>query len=944
MRRPRSLRAPVFALSALMLAACGGTPQVVKDAAPSIRKTIGGQKAPDETRLPIIASEPIAPDPEKALENYRKLLELAPDADTRAEAQRRTADLQVQVDDVRGTTDDSEATLQKSIQTYQALLKERPADPNNDRVLYQMARAQQNIGATPEAIDTLGRLSKDYPDSTLGGDAHFRRAELLFRSGRHGEAEAEYAIVMDLGAKTSFYEPAQYKYGWSLYKQQKYPEAIASFFQILDRELPAGEPSDTKAALEGIAKGKGDLAKDSLRVVSLSFAALGGGKSVNEYLAAKSDPRFYPLLYNALGELLLEKRRYTDAAEAYAAFTERYAVHRLAPGFQSRVIATYRDGGFNDLVVREKERYAVTYDPAAAYWASKPPTVEVMTELRTHLEDLAKHFHAKAQQTKPAASPDYLVAARWYKRIIELYPRDARIAEINYLLADALFDGGKTREAAQEYANTAYNYAPHPRAGEAALVSFTSYEKYAKEVPPAERPAALRLAIDAGLKLADTYTQHSEKLTVLTQAAQDLYEIKALDEAITVAARVIRSDKPAPENLRRTAWSVTGDAQFQLQRYPEAETAFAEELKLTPANAPGRQDVIEQLAASIYKQAEGARDQGDLRAAVNNFLRVGSVTPTSKIRANADYDAAASLITLEDWPAAAQVLEGFRGRFPGHALEADVDKKLAVAYQKDNKPAAAAGAYARIAQRASETAEVRREAGWLSATLYDEAKQPVESAKAWQFYVGAFPSPLDRAMTGRSRLVELAKARGDAAGQQSWLRAIVTADAAAGRERTDATRTLAAQASLELGRIAAADAKKLKLTLPIEKSLPQKKAAVDAAVQALNQAASYGFAKTTTAATYELGVLYQDFGKSLIDSERPKKLAALELEQYNLLLEEQAFPFEEKAMQTHETNLRRISQGVYDEWVAKSAEALAKMAPGKYAKREQGDEIYESLR
>src|SRR3546814_8750795 len=73
--------------------------------------------------------------------------------------------------------------------------------------------------------------------------------------------------------------------------------------------------------------------------------------------------------------------------------------------------------------------------------------------------------------------------------------------------------------------------------------------------------------------------------------------------------------------------------------------------------------------------------------------------------------------------------------------------------------------------------------------------------------------------------------------------------------------------------------------------------------QALNwfdKAAGYGYADVTTAATFETGAVYQGFGRALLDSERPKKLSALELEQYNILLEEQAEPFDEKAIKTYE--------------------------------------------
>ncbi|MGQ0528844.1 MAG: tetratricopeptide repeat protein [Panacagrimonas sp.] len=938
----RTLSASCLAAYLVGCAGLGGGDTSIK-AAPPIRSILKDKDTSD-LKIPVIRSEPIAPDPDKALENYDKVLQMSPDAETRAEAQRRLADINVQLDDLKGGNENSEKHLKQAMLIYRHLLEERPEDPKNDRVMYQLARAQQNLGDSKGAIDTLKQLTDKYEGSALAGDAHFRRADLLYRLDRYAESEAEFATVMGYDDRTPFFEPAQYMMGWSQYRQSKFDAAISTFFDILDRELPEPTPLEVEDAVGQVERGKTDLARDSVRVVSLSFAALGGGVAVSERFAKTGDPRFYPLVYNALGQMLLEKQRYTDAAESYTAFTQRYATHALAPTFQSRVIDSYTKGGFGDLVTREKERYAVTYDPAAPYWAGKPPTEEVMTALRGHLEDLAKFNHAQAQADKVAKREQFLVAGKWYKRIIEIYPNDPKVAEINFLLGDALLDGGKTLEAAEQYTVTAYKYPPHAKSGEAALAAFQAFEKHAKEVPPAERPAALRLAVDSGLKLADSYPQHSSKLPVLTQVAQDLFEMKSLPESIAIAKRVLDVGPQVDPVLRRNAWSVTAASQFELKDYPAAEVAFTEELKLVPPQAPERRDVIEQLAASIYKQGEAAREAKDLRKAVDAFLRVGKVTPDSKIRANADYDAAASLIELKDWPAAAVVLESFRSRYPQNTLAADVDKKLAQSYESDSKPAQAAAAYERIAARASETEAVRREAAWQAAKLYDGAKLPNDSFRAHQAYVTAFPRPLDRAMESRSRLVDMSKARGDIALQSFWLKDIIKADQSAGAERTDATRTLAAESSLDLGRMSAVEAKRLRLAAPLDKSLAAKKAAMETAVSMLNQAAGYGFAETTTASTYEVATLYQDFGKSLMDSERPANLKDLELEQYNLLLEEQAFPFEEKAIQTHETNLKRVLQGRYDTWVKASATSLQQMVPGKYAKREQSEDVYESLR
>lgn len=954
LRTPRHRR--IALLCALSLAAC--TPAAVKNAAPPI-ETLGGKAAPDPNILPIIKSEPVAISPEAAAENYREILKLAPDDDTKRESKRRLADLQVQIEDGKGNDQNSEKAIRESIKLYNELLYANPDAKDNDRIFFQLARAYQNVGDAEAAIETLERLTKRHADSELTGDAHFRRAELLFAVKRYAEAETEYKVVMDLADKTPFFEPSQRKFGWARFKQGNYEGALEVFLVILDRELPRdGELFDPKTVLDRVDPKRSDLARESLRVTSLSLAALGGGKATSDYLKAKGDPRFYPLIYNALGDLLLEKQRWTDAADSFAAFVERYPGNQYAPDFQSRVIGAYADGGFNDLVLREKERYATTYDPAAPYWQGGAVRPDVLKELRKHFDDLGKHYFAKAQaggklEPAPGQAPEeihykdhdnFLTAARWYKRIIEVYPNDVQLAQSNFMLGESLLYGGKTLEGADQLTHTAFDLGQHNRVSEAAYGAVLAYQQNAREVAKDKRPDALRLAIAASLRLADKLPGHPETYRVLTRSSEDLYELKDYEQVVVVAARVLKAPVVVDAQLRRVAWSVTADSQFALKKYPEAETAYGEELRLTPKNSPAYTDTTEQLAASIYKQGEAARDAGDLRKAATQFLRVGQVTPSAKIRATADYDGATMLIKLEDWPAAETVLENFRRLYPGHALEADVDKKLAVAYQKDNKPVQAAQVFFRIAQRPSESADTRREAGWFAATLFDQGKDSAGAARAYEFYIGSFPRPLARAMDARQRLADMARDRGDAAGRTRWLREIMIADDTAGAERSDRSKIMAATAAIELARNAAAEVKQIALSAPLEKSLPRKKQAMELATQALSRAANYGYAEITTAATYELGLIYQDFAKALMESERPRKLKELELEQYNALLEEQSFPFEQKAIQTYETNLKRISQGIYDEWVQKSARALALMAPAKYGKREKGEDIYATLK
>jgi Flp pilus assembly protein TadD len=78
-------------------------------------------------------------------------------------------------------------------------------------------------------------------------------------------------------------------------------------------------------------------------------------------------------------------------------------------------------------------------------------------------------------------------------------------------------------------------------------------------------------------------------------------------------------------------------------------------------------------------------------------------------------------------------------------------------------------------------------------------------------------------------------------------------------------------------------------------------------------------------------------------SERPAKLSADEREQFDALLEEQAFPFEEQAIAIHEANAKRTLDGVYDDSVRRSYQALAEMSPARYAKTELWTDLLRSL-
>jgi hypothetical protein len=187
------------------------------------------------------------------------------------------------------------------------------------------------------------------------------------------------------------------------------------------------------------------------------------------------------------------------------------------------------------------------------------------------------------------------------------------------------------------------------------------------------------------------------------------------------------------------------------------------------------------------------------------------------------------------------------------------------------------------------------------------------------------------------------KADNDSNGYLQELREIVAIDASAGAARTARTRYLAAHAALVLAEPGYEQFVAVGLVQPFEVNLRKKRDLMKASTQEFGKLLDYEIGEVTAAATFYLAEIYAHFSKALMESERPAGLSPLELEEYELAIEEQAYPFEEKAIEVHESNLKLISQGIYNGWVDKSLQKLAVFVPARYAKPEETSDIVSSL-
>ncbi|MEJ2653600.1 MAG: tetratricopeptide repeat protein, partial [Gammaproteobacteria bacterium] len=629
---------------------------------------------------------------------------------------------------------------------------------------------------------------------------------------------------------------------------------------------------------------------DTFRVISLALSNLGGAKSVQDYFK-KIGPRSYEDgVYSHLAEFYFGKRRYSDAAETYNAFVKRNPFNKKSPVFSMRVIEIYKKGGFPRLVIRAKKQYASTYGVKAAFWDhfNQSDFPQVLDNVKTNIFDLAKYYHSLYQN--------------------KTLKKDR---------------GQNFAEASQR----------NDKSGKAAYAAVYAYREYLKQVPELQQAAVKRNIIRSSSRLVNNFPHHEKAPVVLGAAVDDLYEMRDYGQAVTFGRRLIKEYPNTTHAIRRGAWLVVAHSLFSLKSYPEAEKAYTEVLAMTAKDDKSRPGLVDDLAASIYQQGVAAKAKEDYKDAVRHFLRIATVAPTSKIRPTAEYDAAAVLIQTKDLDRAVKVLLAFRHNYPGNKLQHDVTKKIAYAYKEMGHYSQAGREFERVAAE-SKDEEITREAMLSAATMYDKANDTDNSLRVYKQFVAKFPKPLEFALDTYYKIAMLYKSRDDLFHYRKTLQHIITADAQAGAERTDRTRYLAAEASLVIIEPEYDKYVAIKLVNPLKVTMHRKQAAMKRLISRYSKLVDYHVADVTAAATYYLAEIYYNFDRALLNSEVPKGLSKLELEQFKLALEDQADPFEEKAISVHEKNVELLKRGIYSPWIDRSIAKLAKLVPATFDKPE----------
>ncbi len=849
-------------------------------------------------------------------------------------ARHRLADLALEEseDELLNDNLDDEETITnagyfRAIRIYQQLLKDYPNRIENDRIHYQLARAYDYAGEPRVVLEVLTELVDQHPESSFFSEAQFRRGELFFTLGQFDEASTAYKEVIDRGTTDPYFKHALYKQAWALYRSDRIDAAHHHFADLL-------EFLHTPGSMEDVTVGNGELVRDVLRILAVSFSQMNGVESVEAFAQTRNNQPYTALIYQALSDQFSMQRLYREAAGVYGFYLQRNANDAHAPGYHLKQIALLERSGDFQAALQARKQFVENYGANSGILERHPLSVYQAIEpaLKKNIIYLAKYYHGLYQKNSQLS--DVARAQYWYQYFLNSFPNDDESSGVHFLYAESLYESGAFDQAAIAYESVAYEYPTHDKMAEAGYAALISHEKR-KNIDEQQRQQQLIASIN---RFVNNFPQDARINEVRHKKAdQHLASneyLAAVDE-LNILTQALPADSPQ----LGAVWYKLSYSHFMLGDYLAAEASSLQAL-LHVKSLSQRKEIKERLAAAIYKQGEQAQADGDLMAAAGHFLRIVSAVPGAAIIAQAQYDAATALMSNGDWRAAVKVLERFRASYPRHKLVMGAREKLAYSYMEMGESVKAAHAYSALA---SVETDPERKRGWLSqaAELHLQEGNNRLAVNMLEQYLALTKERDVSYFEVSMRIADIHYKLGNTSSYRSSLRGIVSK---VGKDNADiGLRQQAANATLKLADSYQEVFASIALKNPIKKALKQKKEAMQTTLELYKQANEYRISNVTTASTYQIAEIYRLFSHALMTSEQPKELQGEEQEMYIMMLEEQAFPFDEKAIDLHKLNINRISAGLYDQWVKKSFQALGGLQPARFNKQESSLDMITAL-
>ena len=790
-----------------------------------------------------------------------------------------------------------------SISLFKRRLREFPNDKNNDLIMYQLANAYAISGDEDNKVKILERLVDSYQGSKYFVESMFRLGESYLSKGLFIDAELALTSVIIEDRTNKYKNNALFKRAWAKYKQLRYSEAITDYNELL-KLYPGGRSSN---------RSDQEFLKNIYRVYSACIAYIGIDDSLGDLSVKVSDNQTRYHIYHNLAKFLIKQERHLDATRVYLTFidTENTKYRNEVLIALSEVWKEYPGKEYSmDQLLSLENQFGLSANKFTLSDESKNKMAE-------NLVYVSEYYHSLSQKKSKQRKEYSLKALDAYNLLISSY-NHKNTAQHMFLYAELLQEQKQASKALVYYEKSVMLEKDQGKKSRSAfaLLSLTNQLFFKQSITKQQY-----------LEFNDKYLKNINKkhsYELLLAFSEYLYNEKQFEEAISYIEE--NSNKLQGRNTDKLKF-ILASSYFEIGEFVSSENTYKK-----ISNMKKFTDINKRLALAIFKQAEKLRDKYLYEASIAKFDQIATLKLDRKTELRAQIDVSSIYMLLSDWDNAIQRLIKLRDKYPNSQFDKDITHKLSVAYLNNNQDKYAALEFEKIYEFTKDL-KLKRTAIWQAAELYETGGDRWRSVKAYKKYIKQFKQPSSLYVEAMNKLSDLYTDLKLSDKRNYWLTQIIKY-VRSSKESSDRMKYLASKATMIKARDYYASFKRVKLTVPLKVSLTKKKKVLKNTVSSLKKVNQYKMYDHVSESIFWMAETYYDFSKSLMSSERPKNLSELELEQYDVLLEDQAIPFEDQAIRYYLQNLQALKQGRYGKWVAKSIDRLSTIYPSKYRRKE----------
>ncbi len=793
---------------------------------------------------------------------------------------------------------------------YITFIESFPDSPGMEECLYNLANIEQKEGRDETATPYYRMLLARFPDSRLAPEVNLRLGEILFIENDFEGAKSYYQDVLNLGY-TDYYEKALFKLGWCYYNMEDLDSAVVKFTQIAKT---APDPTD---------KGKGELYEESLEVLVKIFAEIGGVEAVDHYAENIDRSETEMVIFHDLGNLFKEQSRHYDAIETYEELLEKYPHYENAPFVTKSLISAY----LIDMKLQEahklQEDLLELYGRDSAWAKANPdPDLELPVDaiIEESLKDVALFYH---RQGREMGDPEaYAKAQELYPEYLDYFPEGFEAYEIGFFYAQSLFETERWVEAAEQFEIISKDPEHRVHREEASYHRILSIEQGEKDETYPDR------IVTASLDFIELNPESDKNPLLLFKVGEVLFNNRRFEVAVATFTWLL--DAYPESAFFRPANFLIMESHFEEENYPEVEHWSRRIKSVFPERSPEEASRLDQLIIlSMFKQAEEKERTGNHLAAAETFESLVDEFPGDKLSAQALYTAGLNYQQGGEEDRAIACYQRLIGTYETSEYFSDSILLANPLYEKRN-------AWDEIEKNidllfySDPSNEDARQALFSLAKILKKRGVPQRSIAGFEKYRARYPEDLSRGLEATYQIAELRQKGGLETEALDTYRRLLdehrSAQSADGPLDFDDFKL--AKAHFLLAEDTYRRYQAIRLIEPVEVNWKRKEELLDQVIKEYLVTVDYRYPEFSIPASFRIGEAYEDFGEALVTSDRPPGLSEEEREAYDELLEEKAYPYEEKAVETYELTLTKSEQaGVFNEWVGRAHQRLSLLAP-----------------